>query len=189
MAAMTAQSESSESLRDAASLLRDLRGYIKKGTVERDRAIADFEEAKSRYEKAEAEFKQTRDRYERLERDLSLLMNQESFWAIKAGEQPESDRLPTAEPIPPGPQTPIPAARRGQVPYADLARFVLAEAGRPLTTKEVVRELVRKGYIPPEQEGEHRSAAYSSMARSRHITRTDGAWDLADRPNDSAAGT
>ena len=165
MAPKTTQRETAEVL-DAAAFLRDLRRYIATRTRELNLARDEYERAKACYEELEA--------------DMHKLRNEESDWARRAGEEPVSNELQTAAGNRDCTGVPIRTDRR--IPYGDLAKPVLEEAGRELTTNEIVRALIRKGHIPHDEEHRHRGAAYSSIARRKQIfKRVGGYWDLVGR--------
>ncbi len=164
MASKTAKVKTSD-VADPIIILRGIRSHIPK--------LADaLDEAKAKYDLARAHFEEVEKRY------LDL-REQEHFWIREAGEGPLGNESRPTDPQAAHARTPFVSNRA--VPYGDLARHVLEEAGRPLTTNEIVRQLVRKGQIPQHKESDHkiRGVVYSSMARRKKLfSRVDGHWHL-----------
>jgi len=150
---------------DPKIILRGIRSHLTKLEDERD-------DARAQYDRARAHFEEVEKRY------LSLLEHV-NFWKREAGEDPLEDESRRTDPQ--GARARTPAISNRAVAYGDVAKNVLEESGRPLTTNEIVHELVRKGYIPPDKENDHkvRGVVYSSMARrKRFFSRVDGHWHL-----------
>ena len=172
-------------LRDPRAMLNDVRAYLRKRTPEFDAARARREEAAASLEKAKGKYEDADARYELLKEEISGLANQEAFWAREAGVESLSDASQPAGPKPGGPTAPH--SPPGRIHYADRAQPVLEAAGHGLTTKEIVRALVRAGHIPNGKEHDHMSAAYASMARRKGIfMRNNGHWELVGRGDDRA---